>query len=71
LLFRRNVRDQFEAKVRVCTYRFDGRTPQPPVQRDIDKLIGLEHFQKQRIGIAGVLDVMSRNPGNEAYIVGI
>src|SRR5262249_26040654 len=31
--------------------------------------IGLEHFQEDDITLAGVLDVMSRNSWNEAYIV--
>src|SRR6202041_831333 len=70
-LFRRNFRNLFLVKIQVGSDSFRGHTPEPVIQRNIDKLIGLEHFQKYAIGRAGVFDGMGRNPGNKADIVGI
>ena len=43
--------------------------PDPVVQRNILKLARREHFQKDRIRIASVLDVMARNPRHKTDVV--
>ena len=70
-LFRRNFRNLFLIKIHVGHYSFRGQTPEPVIQRNVDKLIGLEHFQKYAIGVASVFDVMGRNPGNKSQIVAL
>src|SRR5258706_10394571 len=68
-LVSRDFCDLFRAKVQMRSYRFRRRMPEPVIQGDIEKLIGLEHFQKDTVGAASVFDVMGRNPGNKANIV--
>src|SRR6202140_3867442 len=57
-LFRRDFRNLFLIKIHVRHHSFRRQTPEPVIQRDVDKLIGLEHFQKCAIGVAGIFDVM-------------
>src|SRR6267154_3127816 len=43
----------------------------PVVHGEIDVLVGLEHFEKDQICIAGILDVVTGNRWNVANIIGI
>src|SRR5580658_6219980 len=43
----------------------------PIVHREVQVLIGLEHFKKDQIGIACILDIVTGNWWNVANIIGI
>ena len=71
LVFCRNLLDSRLIDVQMGSHHFRRETSDPVVHGEVHILVGLEHFEKDQICIACVLDVVPGDRWNVANIIGI